>query len=255
MPIPECICASCCRVVPAIGEVALSGLRLISFAPSIWLASGDDVSVAGFRYPTRMAVMLLQDGALVIWSPIELSVALRAAVNELGPVRFVVAPNTLHDLYVGAWASAYPDARVLAAPGLAARRRDLRIDVDLSDAPEAAWAGEIDHVLMRSAITTEAVLFHRASGTVLFTDLLQQFPPGWFKGWRAVVARLDRMTGLEPQVPQKFRLAFWGRKTAARAALQRVLSWPAERVVMAHGEPVTRDARQFLARAFRWLGP
>ncbi len=224
----------------------------MSFATSIWIADGETVSVAGFRYPTRMAVMRLGDGGLFVWSPVALSDALRVAVDGLGAVRFIAAPNTLHDLYVGVWASAYPDARVFAAPGLAARRGDLRIDGELGDVPDAAWAGEIDQVLMRTALTTEAVFFHRASGTVLFTDLLQQFPPGWFKGWRAVVARLDRMIGAEPAVPQKFRLAFTDRK-AARAALSRVLAWPAERVLMAHGAPVTAEARALLARAFAWL--
>jgi hypothetical protein len=37
-------------------------------------------------------------------------------------------------------------------------------------------------------ITTEVVFFHVKSGTVLFTDLLQQFPAGSFSGWRAFVA-------------------------------------------------------------------
>jgi hypothetical protein len=225
---------------------------LTSFAPSLWIADGDSVSVAGFRYPTRMAVIRLGGGGLFVWSPVALTDALRAAVDELGSVRFIVAPNSLHHLYIGAWVSAYPGARVFAAPGLAMGRRDLRIDGELGDAAEAAWAGEIDQVLMRSALTTEAVFFHRASGTVLFTDLVQHFPPGWFKGWRAVVARLDRMTGDEPAVPQKFRLAFTDRK-AARASLARILAWPVERVLMAHGVPLTADARGFLVRAFRWL--
>ena len=200
-----------------------------------------------------MAVMRLGDGGLVAWSPVALSAGLRAAVDRLGPVRFVVAPNTLHDLYVEMWAAAYPAAHVLAAPGLAEKRWDLRIDGALGDAPEPAWGGEIDYVLMRCALTTEAVLFHHTSGTVLFADLLQQFSPGWFKGWRAVAARLDGMTGCEPQVPRKFRLAFAGRKTAARVSLRCILDWPAERVVMAHGVPVTQGARAFLVRAFRWL--
>ena len=46
-----------------------------------------------------------------------------------------------------------------------------------------------------NAITTEAVFFHRKSGVALFCDLLQHFPPGWFTGWRAVIAKLDGMTG------------------------------------------------------------
>jgi hypothetical protein len=96
------------------------------------------------------------------------------------------------------------------------------------------------------------VFFHRASATVLFTDLIQQFPPGWFGGWREIVARLDLMTEAEPAVPRKFRNTFVNRR-AARAALARIQAWPAEKVLMAHGAPVERDGRTFIGRAFRWL--
>jgi hypothetical protein len=60
------------------------------------------------------------------------------------------------------------------------------------------------------------------------------------------------MTGPDPMVPRKFRLAFRDR-AAARAALARIRAWPVERVLMAHGTPVTRDAGPFLDRAFAWL--
>jgi hypothetical protein len=86
----------------------------------------------------------------------------------------------------------------------------------------------------------------------MFTDLIQHFKPGWFTGWRALVARLDLMTALEPAVPRKFRRAFFNRDVA-RAALQRILAWPAEKIIMAHAEPVETDGRAFIARTFAWL--
>lgn len=225
---------------------------LAPFGTEIWLADGPQADVAGFRYPTRMAVMRLA-GGLLVWSPVALTEALRRDIAGLGEVRWLVAPNSLHHLFLRDWQDAFPDARLYAAPGLAARRPDLAIDAELGEAPVVEWSGELEHVLVRgNRITTEAVFFHRASGTVLFTDLLQLFPPGWFRGWRAVVARLDLMTEPEPAVPRKFRLAFTDRR-AARAALERILVWPAERVVMAHGRPVERDGRAFIGRAFRWL--
>jgi hypothetical protein len=143
--------------------------------------------------------------------------------------------------------------QALRGAGLGLRRKDLEFDAELGDAPPPEWAGDLDQVLMRgNRITTEVVFFHKRSGTVLFTDLLQQFPPGWFHGWRAVVARLDLMTASEPSTPRKFRAAFVDRR-AARAALRRILEWPASQVVMAHGRPVERDGQAFIARAFRWL--
>ena len=55
------------------------------------------------------------------------------------------------------------------------------------------------------------VFFHLKSGTVLFTDLIQQLPASLFSGWRALVAKLDLMVGPEPSVPRKFRVAFTNR--------------------------------------------
>ena len=223
------------------------------FGHEIWIADGPDVAVAGFHYPTRMAVIRLADGDLFVWSPIRLADDLRAAVDGLGRVAHIVAPNSLHHLFLTEWQRAYPDARLYAAPGLRKKRRDLAFDAELDDGAAADWVGEIDQVAMRgNLVTTEIVFFHRASGTLLFTDLLQQIAADRLSGWRAVVAKLDLMTGPEPAVPRKFRLAFVGRRKA-QAALARLRGWPAEKVLMAHGTPVETDAPAFLRRAFGWL--
>jgi hypothetical protein len=168
-------------------------------------------------------------------------------------VRCIVAPNSLHHLFLPEWKSEWPTAKVFTAPGLQKRRKDIAFDAELADAPPAEWSDCIDQVIVRgNAITTEVVFFHRDSRTVLFTDLLQHFEKGWFKGWRGVVARLDRLTSPDAEVPQKFRVAFTGRK-AARAALSRIIAWPADKVLMAHGPPVNANGAASIKRAFRWL--
>ena len=223
------------------------------FGEDIWLAGGPITAVAGFRYPTRMAVIRLSDGGLFIWSPVALTEPLRAAVDALGEVRHVIAPNSLHHLFLEDWRRAYPAAWLYAAPGLRARRKDIAFDADLADAPAPEWSADIDQVVARgNLITTEVVFFHRRSRTVIFTDLIQHFDPTWFTGWRAVVARLDLMAAPEPQTPRKFRNAFVGRR-AARAAVQRILVWPADKVLMAHAAPVRSDGQAFIRRTFQWL--
>lgn len=226
-----------------------------AFGPEIWTVDGPVVTAAaGFHYPTRMTIIRLAGGDLVIWSPVELSGQLRGEVEVLGNVRYLVVPNSLHDRFIADWHRAYPVAQVLAAPGLREKRPDIRFGGDLGNVAVAGWTGEIDVVVVRgNRITTEAVAFHRPSGTAIFTDLLQQFPPGWFKGWRGLVARLDLMLADEPSVPRKFRVAFTD-KRAARASLRRILAWRAEKVIMAHGRPVTKGGEAFLRRAFGWLG-
>jgi hypothetical protein len=228
---------------------------LKQFGPNIWIADGPVVAAAaGFRYPTRMAIIRLSHGGLFAWSPVGLSDSLRAEVDAIGPVQHLIGPNALHHLFLAEWKHAWPAATLHAPPGLRERRPDIVFEADLANEPGADWVGEIDQVVMGgNRITTEVVFFHRTSATVLFADLLQQIPADLVSGWRAVVAKLDRMTGPEPSVPRKFRLAFADRR-AARASLGQILAWPAEKVLIAHGTPVERDARAFLHRAFAWLG-
>lgn len=227
---------------------------LQEFGSEIWTADGTDVVAAlGFDYPTRMAVIRLADGDLFIWSPIALTDGLRAEVDSLGKVRHLVAPNSLHHVFIADWKRAYPNAHLHAPPGLREKRKDLDFDGELANAPMPHWAGEIDQVLMLgNLITTEVVFFHAKSRTVLFTDLLQQLPADRYSGWRSLVAKWDLMVAPKPSVPRKFRLAFTNR-SAARASLRHVLSWPAEKVLMAHGTPVSKDGRAFIGHAFRWL--
>lgn len=223
------------------------------FAEEIWTTAGPTVSVAGFDYPTRMIVIRLSDGALFVWSPTALADDLKIAVDQLGPVRHIVAPNTLHHMFVEDWHCAYPEAKLHAVPELRAKRPNLRWDSDLDDTPAADWSNDIHQVIMHGNwITTEVVFFHRVSRTAIFTDLIQQFEPGWFRGWRGVVAKLDLLTAPRPTVPRKFRIAFRDR-SRARDALQRIMAWPIEAVLMAHGTPVRHGGRGAIAHAFQWL--
>lgn len=226
---------------------------LTPFAPSIWLIGGSTLFTAGFGYPTRATVIQLSNGDLVIISPVALSPALPKALDALGPVRHLIAPNHLHHTYLQDWISAYPDATVYGAPKLAQKRSDLHFDHILGDTAPPAWANEISQVVFQgNRITTEVIFFHHATGTMVFTDLLQQFDRGYHRGWRAVIARLDLMVSPRPTVPRKFRLATTDRK-AARHALQHILTWPVQAIIVAHGKPVTKNAAHCLRAAFKWL--
>lgn len=185
---------------------------LLPFGENIWIADGPIVESAGFAYPTRMAIIRLDDGDLFLWSPIALTPELRAAVDALGETRLLVTPTRMHHVALPAWRAAYPDATLYAAPGSRTRAKHIAFDA----------------------------------------DLLQTFPPDWFSGWRRIVAQLDGMIGAEARVPQKFRVAFTNRR-AARDSLRRIENWPIEKILMAHGAPVTENARAFLTRAFHWL--
>jgi hypothetical protein len=232
------------------------GEELEQFAPDLWIGEGPTVAFGlGFAYPTRMAVIRLGNGDLFVWSPTALTPARRAAVDALGPVRHIVSPNKLHHLFMGDWRSAYPGARFYASPGLARKRPDLIFDAGLGDRPDPAWAQDLDQVIVHGSFAlTEVVFFHRSSGTALFTDLIQNFPPDWFAGWRGTLARLDGIVAPHPGAPREWRATFTDRK-ARRAAAARIFAWRIERVVIAHGMLVPVNGEAFVRQALAWLAP
>jgi hypothetical protein len=134
-----------------------------------------------------------------------------------------------------------------------AASRILAFGATLADAREPERAADIDQVVLHGSFyLTEVVFFHRHSHTALFADLIQNFPRDWFKGWRGVIARLGGIVAPNPSAPRDWRASFLDRG-AARAALDRVLAWPIERVLIAHGDLPTEDGAVFVRRAFAWL--
>lgn len=220
----------------------------------IWIADGPSVPFLGVPYPTRMTVVRLSDRTLWVCSPIRLDAGLKAAVDERGRVEHLVSPNKIHHLHLADWAQAWPTARVYASPGLAKRRRDLSFAAVLGDEPAAAWAADIDQVIVHgSFFMDEVVFFHRASRAAILTDLVQRFDPATLRGWRRVMMTLDGLVGPAGSTPREWRLSFWNRP-AARRAKHKILAWDPQRAIIAHGDWIKENGRAVLERALGWMG-
>ena len=226
---------------------------LEEFGPSLYVADGPTVSFYGFPYPTRMAVARLSDQTAWVWSPVGLSAELADAVEAIGPVRYVVSPNKLHHLFLTEWAERWPDARVYAPPGLAARRPDLHFFAELDDEPDPAWATDIDQVIFRDSLFMEEVVFlHRESGTAIVCDLIQRHPEATMTGWKGMLMRLDSLVGENGSTPREWRASFIRRKKA-RAAREKLLGWKPDRLLIAHGDCVSSGAVSVIGKALRWI--
>src|ERR1700752_4892611 len=110
---------------------------LRAIADDLWVAE-QPLRYLGVALTTRMTIVRLADGALIVHSPIRLTDELRSVAASAGDVRFIVAPNRFHHLFVPDWQKAYPDAKTFCAPGLETKRADLKFTAILGDQPAAA---------------------------------------------------------------------------------------------------------------------
>jgi hypothetical protein len=187
----------------------------------------------GVLLPIRTTVVRLSDGGVLVHSPTSPRAELVEAVAALGPVRALVAPNLLHHLWVGAWQERFPEAKLWAAPGVARKRRELRVAETLGEATPP-WADVFAPLPLAGCPTlAEHVFFHATSRTLVCSDLLFNIrtPETWAT---SLVLRLAGTRG---------RLAMsraWWRyaqdRVALWASLERALAWDFARVLVGHGE-------------------
>lgn len=225
---------------------------LRNLAPDLWVVDRP------FKLPLRMgdigcrmAVIRLADGGLFLHSPVPLDADLRAALNAIGPVRAIVAPSKAHHLFVGDYLKAFPGAKLHGAPGLAEKRTDLKFDSILGDEADAYWRGQIDQHLFRGArLLNEVVFFHRATRTVIFTDLVFNVAASDRSRARIFYWLSGAAGSFGPH--RLVRRAITDR-AAARDSVQKILRWDFDRVIVTHGEVLESGARDRVRAAFSYL--
>lgn len=229
------------------------------FGDDIWIVDGPEIRFdylgLSLPFPTRMTVVRLSGGDLWLHSPTKPSEALLARIRDLGQVGHLVAPNSLHYWHVPEWKQHFPGALVHAAPGLAeSAKRPLPIDQELGAAPPREWIGEIDQLLVPGSMMTEVDFFHRASRTLILTDLIENFEPRRVRNrWYRWLLRLGGAADPDGKAPIDMRLSFIGRRKGVRAAAQQMIAWAPDRIVLAHGRCYEQNAVSELRRAFRWV--
>ena len=206
----------------------------------------------GAEVGTRMTVIRLAEGSLFVHSPVHLDDEIRTALDRIGPVRHVVAPNRFHHLYAAEYPRNYPEAKLYGASGLETKRRDLHFDEILCDEASAAWRGQIEQLVFRGfSPLNETVFFHRPSRTVLFTDLLFNVTHT-DSAWTRLVLTLDGGFG-GPAVARTFRLLMRTRKRTVMDSMARILKWDFDRMTLAHGDIIESGAKTVVQGAYSFL--
>jgi hypothetical protein len=167
-------------------------------------------------------------------------------------VRAIVAPSTCHHLFVADAQRAFPGVPTYAVEGLQKKRPDLT----LRPLPDDLWADSIARVTLGNRVMREVVMLHRSSRTLIATDLVEHFrdeTPGVDRVVRGYIKLLGMWN--KPRPAPELRLFTFDR-AAARRALEQILAWDFDRMVIGHGELFEHGAKDALREAWRFvLGP
>lgn len=241
----------------AAGYQPLNTLKPV--CPDVWIVDGPEIRYgpAKMPFPTRMTLVRSAGGELFVHSPTALTPPLRAEVEALGRPRWIIGPNRLHYWWVGDWLAAFPDAEAYLAPKIP-RQGGVRIDYPhrkLAGADGYPWDAEIATQPVPGRFMTEYAFLHRASRTLLLTDLIENFEPHKLPSpWLRLLTWIGGVRDPDGQTPRDLRLTFDRQAPAFQAAIRALLAWAPERVILAHGRWYAQDGAAELRRALRWTG-
>ena len=234
-------------------SILIPGIQ--AFAPNVWIIDGPMVRDFGILFSTRMTAVSLANGSIWIESPVSVPFETLKQITEWGPVRYLVAATPRHIWRLDTWHTLFPDAQLWAPRPtlLTLKKGHLPLTGTLTDTPPSDWSGDLDQLAFQgNPLGEEVLFFHKASRTVILDDLIQVHPSVKGKPLRNAFFQLEGVASPPGGVGLDIRLSFTNRKLALRS-LDKLLSWDFDKLIIAHGACIEKDAKPFVEQAFHWL--
>jgi hypothetical protein len=232
---------------------------LKSVTENVWVVDGPLIRFGmpwpKMPFPTRMTIIRNGQSDLYNHSPTHMTPDLKREIAAIGTPRWLIAPNRIHYWWMPDWKAAFPDAQAYLAPRIKEKAGD-HIDFAHSNLEASngyPWDAEITTLPVASSYMTEFVFFHRASRTLVLTDLIENFEGRKLPLWMRWLVRLAGSLDPDGGMPRDMRLSFAKNKQQLREAIETMIAWQPERIIMAHGRWYDRDGAAELRRAFGWL--
>jgi hypothetical protein len=149
------------------------------------------------------------------------------------------------------WFTACPGLQFHADQGISEYRPDLNFNAFLGDAPPEAWTDVFTQHLIRGAPRLNEIVFlHRASRTLIPTDLC--FNLGLEMPLLSRV--LPTLNGCYGRLaPSRLLRTTITDRAAFRASLDHLLKWDFDRIVLSHGRTADSGAKLALREPFTFL--
>ncbi|KAK3694282.1 hypothetical protein B0T22DRAFT_66347 [Podospora appendiculata] len=229
----------------------------------------------------RATLVKLTSGGLVVFSPVALTEEVRAKVLAMGnDVRYIIAPDIEHHIFISEWKSAYPAAQLIGPAGLPEKRaklvgEDLKISNDRFDhvftsqnkgtfAITPEFDADFAYEFVDAHPNKELVFFFRPDRVLIEADLMFNLPateqysrvpgedgkPGWM-GW--IFTKLQSTAGdAKGQKQFLWHLASRGDRPAFNESVRRIAEWDFETVIPCHGDVIQRNGKQVFEKVFEW---
>lgn len=199
----------------------------------------------------------MDSGPLAVFSPVALTPEVLAKLKEMGnDLKYMVAPDLEHHIFLGDWSDAFPSAKILGPEGLGEKRakdssmKTLNI-IEIPSAQKSTFKfdttfdSEFEYEFVDVHPNKELAFFHKPSKTLIEADLLFNLPATeqYSKAGGAESGIMTKLFGAlqhtrgEAMGQRRFlwNLASRADRPRFNSSIQRINSWGFTRIIPCHG--------------------
>ncbi|KAF7318198.1 hypothetical protein HMN09_00328100 [Mycena chlorophos] len=205
----------------------------------------------------RSTAVKLSTGDVWVLASTPLTEDTKAAIDVLGPVKWIVSADAVHHLFLGQFKKAYPEAKTIGVAALVPKKAKEGLTLDGvygRDAPETKYGfeDEIYACYFDGFANKDIAFFHAASKTLIVADLLFNLPGTEQYSKTTAKSRVPLVGSIDPWGGLHKRFV-WGQgkdKAAMTRDAKTVLSWGPERIIMCHGDVIESKGSDAWAAAY-----
>ncbi|KAJ6572026.1 hypothetical protein B0H19DRAFT_1132239 [Mycena capillaripes] len=237
----------------------MSDIVIREVAKSVWIFSRPFALFGWIHVGGRSTAIKLSNGGVWVIASTPLSPETKAKLDELGPVQYIIGVNSVHNLYLGEFKKAYPDAKLIAPAAALARVSDKTLSFDGvwgRDPPETKYGFEddIQACYFPGHKNKDVAFFHPASSTLIEADLIvnlpgtEQYSKSEAAGRFPFYGPLGKPYGW---IQSKFAAAQVEDPIAMKRDAKTVADWDFSRIIPCHGDVIETDGKLVWREAYK----
>ncbi|KAH8806659.1 hypothetical protein DL96DRAFT_1537079 [Flagelloscypha sp. PMI_526] len=211
----------------------------------------------------RSTAIKLENGSGVwVLASTPLTLDTKTAIDALGEVKWIMAADRVHYLYLAEFAKAYPEAKVILVKDLVPKMKaqGVRVDGAYGTDPEGTLYGfedEIDACYFSGSLNKDVVWCHKPSGTVLVADLFYNLPAieQYSKSKQSSKIPLFGTFPPSSKMQQTFLASGLHDKAAMKRDVAIVNGWKFDRIIMCHGDVIESGGKKAWGEAYAKFPP
>jgi len=207
----------------------------------------------------RSTAVRLSNGGVWVFASTPLTPETKAKLDEIGPVKYILGPNAVHNLFLGDFKKAYPEAKVIGVEAHLAKEhlKDVKFDGAYGKDPSGTKYGfedEIQTCYFSGFANTDVAFHHKSSSSLIVADLLLNLPCNEQFSKSTSSGRIPLIGNIGPH--SWLVKNFLWRKGVDKEAMKRdaktVAGWDFTRIIPCHGDVIEKDAKKAWETAYEY---